>query len=431
MKTGCCAFVSLLIAAACMSPAQKIQVVPAQAMVDQPASVIVTGLAPGSHITIRAELTDGDAHTWTAEADFAADPSGSVDTSKQAPLNGSYRTVSALGLVWSMRSKDFNVHLYQPPHNFGPQVIQFRVLLNGQEVSSAQFTQLAIRSDVQQLNVDGIIHGVLFLPGDSQKHPGILVVGGSEGGFPGRKAAWLASHGYVAFALCYFHCAGTPDNLERIPLEYFGQALAWMMKRPEIDPARLAVMGTSRGGELALQLGSMYPPIKAVVAYVPANVRHPSCCEGANGPSWTWHGTPLTYISLAQAMNPSANSADSFRAQIAVEATSGPILMIGGEEDGIWPSAEMVRAVAARLRTNHFSHPVVTLIYPHAGHRAGLPEIIPTWTNGTTGRISGRSTEFGGSPEGNAESSLDATSKVLDFLASNLGQTAPPTPPNP
>ncbi len=431
MKTWYIAFFASLVGAAPTLPAQKIQVVPAQAMVDQAASVIVTGVTPGSAVTIRAEMTDGAAHTWTAQSDFAADSTGSVDTSRQAPINGSYRTVSALGLVWSMRSKDFNVHLYEPPHDFQPQPIQFHLLLNGQEVSSAQFTQLAIRPDVQQFNVDGVIHGILFLPGDSARHPGILVVGGSEGGFPGRKAAWLASHGYVAFALCYFHCSGTPDNLERIPLEYFGQALSWMMKRPEIDPTRLAVMGTSRGGELALQLGSMYSPIKAVVAYVPANVRHPSCCQGATAPSWTWHGAPLTYISLAEAINRDLNSADSFRAQIAVEAINGPILMIGGEDDGIWPSAEMVRAAAQRLRSNHFSHPVVTLIYPRAGHRAGVPEIVPTWTNGTTGRISGRSTEFGGSPEGNAESSLEATPKVLNFLATSLAGTASPTAATP
>jgi dienelactone hydrolase len=427
MKTCCFAFIASLAGAAGMLTAQKIQVVPAQAMVDQTASVIVTGLAPGSQVTIRAEQTDGAAQTWVAQADFAADSAGSVDTSRQAPLNGSYRTVSALGLVWSMRPKGFNVHLYEPPHNFQPQPIQFRLLLNGQEASSAQFTQLAIRPDVQQINVNGIIHGVLFLPGDSAKHPGVLVVVGSEGGYPSRKAAWLASHGYAAFALCYFHCAGTPDNLERIPLEYFSQALSFMMKRPEVDPDRLAVMGTSRGGELALQLGSMYSPIKAVVAYVPANVRHPSCCEGATQPSWTWHGAPLTYISLADAINPNPGSASSFRAQIAVEAINGPILMIGAEDDGIWPSAEMVRVAAQRLRSNHFSHQVVTLIYPHAGHRAGLPDIVPAWTNGVTGRISGRSTEFGGSPEGNAESSLDATPKVLDFLATSLADHSPST----
>jgi dienelactone hydrolase len=37
-------------------------------------------------------------------------------------------------------------------------------------------------------------------------------------------------------------------------------------------------MGASRGGELALQLGAMFPRIAAVVAYAPASVRIASCC---------------------------------------------------------------------------------------------------------------------------------------------------------
>ena len=93
-----------------------------------------------------------------------------------------------------------------------------------------------------------------------------------------RRAAWLASHGYVALALCYFRCEGRPNTLLRIPLEYFQQALGWLIQRPEVDPQRLAVMGTSRGGELPCNSGSMFAALKAVVAYVPANVRYPAGC---------------------------------------------------------------------------------------------------------------------------------------------------------
>jgi dienelactone hydrolase len=101
---------------------------------------------------------------------------------------------------------------------------------------------------------------------------------------PVRKAAWLASRGYAALALAYFRYDGLPPRLEGIPLEYFGSALAWMTQRPEISSDHIAVVGTSRGGEPALQLGSMFPEIKAVVAYVPSNVRLPACCGNTRAP---------------------------------------------------------------------------------------------------------------------------------------------------
>ena len=413
-RTGLACFTA---AAICLARAQKIEVSPATVMIDETASVSVTGLTPGSHATIRAELTDGDGNPWAAEAEFAADAQGIVDTAKQAPVSGSYRTVSAMGLIWSMRPTRRGVHLYELPHAFGSQVIQFHLLLDGKEVSTAQLEQIAIRPGVQQIQLDGALHGTLFVPGTAGKHPAILVVGGSEGGQPGRRAAWLASHGYAALALCYFHCEGMPQSLERIPLEYFGHAILWMSQRPEVDADHIGVMGTSRGGELALQLGSMYPAIKAVVAFVPANVRHPSCCGQRLGPSWTWKGQPLAWSA------PWLNNSSAMSAEIAVEYTHGPILMIGGESDDVWPSAQMVDAAASRLSSNHFAYQVVVLKYDHAGHRAGLPEIVPAWNEGVVHPISGRHVDFGGTPEGNAESSLDAIPRVLEFLHQNLPES--------
>jgi hypothetical protein len=71
--------------------------------------------------------------------------------------------------------------------------------------------------------------------------------------------------------------------------------------------------------------------------------------------------------------------------------------------------------------------PVATLIYPHAGHRAGMPEILPAWNNGVLDPLTGRIVGLGGTPEGNAESTLDAIPKVLDFLRTSLagGAAAP------
>jgi dienelactone hydrolase len=237
---------------------------------------------------------------------------------------------------------------------------------------------------------------------------------------PTRRSAWLASHGFAALALAYFRYDDLPRELARIPLEYFGEALTWMIHRPEIDPGRIAVMGISRGAELALELGSIYPIVKAVVAYSPSNALNPACCGfTAALPAWTWKGTPLAFRPLRPTYK---QDVMVMRAAIEVELTKGPIMLISGDADGVWPSSSMADSIVARLKQFHFAYKVEHLKYPHAGHAAGRPEIVPAWLGATTNPTSGRPAEMGGTPKGNAESSLGAIPKVLDFLQQSLSQ---------
>jgi len=397
---------------------QTLEVIPKRVLVDESVVIRAKGLAPNEHISIQADLTDGADKPWSSQAEFVADAQGAIDTSLQAPVQGSYDGVSATGLIWSMKPGAKHVSSYQPPRDLGTQIINLHLMRNGQSVANALMEQLNVAEGVQQIKVEGKLQGMLFLPNTKERRPGVLVVGGSEGGLSRQKAAWLASRGYAALALAYFRFDGLPPLLERIPLEYFGQALAWMMQRPEISPDRLAVMGTSRGGELALQLGSMYPQIKAVVAYVPANVRYPSCCRDMRVPAWTWQGQALAFADPRGMRGGSA----TMLAAIAVEHTQGPILLISGENDGVWASTEMADAVVGRLKQAHFPYSYENLRYPHAGHRAGRPQIVPTWHGSTRNPTSGREENMGGKPDGDAQSSLDAIPKVLEFLRTSLAE---------
>lgn len=335
-------------------------------------------------------------------------------------MKGSYSEVSTMGLVWSMMPSAKHVSSYESARDQHSQIIDFALLRNGRQVLTAQLEQLRVGDDVRRINIQGKLHGALFLPGGTGQHPGVLIVGGSEGGVPLAKAEWLASHGFAAFALAYFRYENLPQDLSAIPLEYFGFALEWMKQRPEIAPDRIAVVGTSRGGELALQLGSMYPQIKAVVAYVPANVLYPACCGRTAVPyAWTWKGEPLAYAPPRFDVSLEAEAT----AGIPVEHTQDPVLLIGAEDDGVWRSSMMTEAVASRLRRTHFAYSVELLKYQHAGHRAGRPEIVPTWHGKMRHPVSGRQIDLGGSARGDAESTIDAIPKVLAFLNDALGNS--------
>jgi dienelactone hydrolase len=395
---------------------QTLKITPSHVMVDEIAVIRADGLQPNERVSLRAELVDGQGKSWASQAEFLADAQGTVDVSKQAPVSGSYKEVSPMGLVWAMMPAGTHAAMYNPPKDLAPQTVNFTLVRNGEKVSQADLVQAWVGDGVKEIKIQGQIHGALFLPASAGRHPGVLVLGGSEGGAPWAKAAWLASHGYAALALAYFRYEGMPDYLQAIPLEYFGRALGWMSQRPEILPDRIAVVGTSRGGELALQLGSMYPTIKAVVAYVPANFRHGACCgRTLSRYAWTWQGMPLPYANMNE-----RDPAYLMPATIPVEHTHGPILLIAGEDDGVWDSPEMTHAIVTRLKQTHFSYGVERYEYPHAGHRAGRPEIVPTWHYIVKRALSGRDVSLGGSAEGDAHSSIDAIPKVLDFLQHNL-----------
>jgi dienelactone hydrolase len=398
--------------------AQTIEVSPNRVMADESVSIRAAGLRPNERIAVRAELVDGaDAH-WASQAEFVADSQGGIDTSKQLAVAGSYKEASATSLIWSMMPESRKTARYQPPRDFGAQTIEFRLMRGNTQLAAASLQQKPVAEGVERVTVhDGALRGTLFLPPGKERHPGVLVLGGSEGGMPARRAAWLASHGFAALALAYFRYDDLPKLLAGIPLEYFGQALSWMARRPEIASDRIAVMGTSRGAELALQLGSMYPAIKAVIAYSPSNARNPACCGFTPVPyAWTWNGAGLAFRPVRSMLSQSLE----MRAVIEVQMTEGPILLISGDSDRIWPSSSMADSIVARLKQFHFAHNVEHLNYPHAGHAAGRPEIVPAWQGMTTNPTSGREVEMGGTPKGNAESSLDAIPKVIDFLQQSL-----------
>jgi len=155
----------------------------------------------------------------------------------------------------------------------------------------------------------------------------------------------------------------------------------------------------------------MFAQISAVVAYVPADVRVAACCGPlvSTQPAWTWKGSALPFV-----RRPVERLRQTgFPALIAVERIQGPVLLISGDNDQVWPSAEMADSILGRLKRDKFRYPAENLRYHGAGHDAGQPAIVPKWNAGAS---------RGGSPAANAESSIDAAPKVFEFLSNALAK---------
>jgi dienelactone hydrolase len=279
---------------------------------------------------------------------------------------------------------------------------------------------------------NGLVAEVFTPTGPATRHPAILVLGGSEGGLQGSsgEARLLAKQGYVTMALAYFAAPGLPEQLTNLPLEYFKTALDTLRARPDVDPARIGLIGTSKGGEGVLLIASKYPEVKVVVAGVPSNV----VWQGINSKdyadasgSWTEKGKPVPFLPYdtsvpfdpsnfmksihdiyARALAKIDNHPD---AVIQVEHIDGPVMLVCGQSDAMWPSCPMSQAVVARLKAKGFRHDVQLLAYPNAGHAAFGPPVPAD---------SPRTAQFpmyGGDIPGNLAARADGWDKATAFLA--------------
>lgn len=392
--------------------------------------VKVTGLIPKELITIHARLWG-----YTSEAEFIADEKGMIDLSKDTPVKGTYSDVDADGMFWSMiRKSDQRGTSYD---------VDFSIERDGAIIAQATINRLPLNANLntQSVNENGLL-GTFFTPKQGGKVPAVLVLGGSEGGLNIAEfnAAYIASLGYAALGLAYFGIGSLPQGLTEIPLEYFESALKWLAQQPGVDANRLAVAGVSRGGELALILGAQYPQIHAVIAEVPSNVRWGSASVKGKA-AWTLDGKPLAYLSgdgttqatvetlpdgkigyrltpIFQAAIDKADPATLASVTIPVEQIQGHILLIGGADDGVWPSCGMAKIAMDRLTNSGHSNKYTDefLCFKDAGHMIGTPGFPTTESYAYYVASAGYYRIMGGTPAGIGKAQRIYDKKLRNFL---------------
>lgn len=392
-------------------------------LVDEVVPIVVSGLAPGARVTMRLH---GGANDLASAAQFVADANGRVDVTHTAPASGSYAGVDAMGLFWSA-SRGASVEDAADDEPGSPQRWTLAAEVEGAVVARAAIRRRAVGADVKvtRVNADGLV-GVFYEPPGAERHPAVMVLGGSGGGIPPASgvAGGLASRGYAAFALAYFGAGTLPRALENIPLEYFGTALHWLAEQPSVDPHRIGVVGASRGAEAALLIGSLYPEVRAVVAYMPSDVIWPGCCNRPPPPAWTLRGRPLAPAPMPVGMGMRGMggrmSFGAQRPEIPVDRINGAVLLFSGKDDGVWPSAAMAERVNARLDRAHFKYPHESIVYEHTGHAIARPYASTMALNQRRHPLTGQVMHVGGTPEGTAKAQEDSWRRVLAFVDANL-----------
>jgi dienelactone hydrolase len=356
-------------------------------------------------VTITASTEALPGKLWRSSGEFRADAAGRVIVSRSPSLAGTYRGSHRMGLFWSMHlvgSKlPFDEQQMFPNGLARVTTVDLAASVAGKTVASTTLTRRTATSGVTErettLATDGILGCYYSPPATDTPHAAIVLLGGSEGGLPcDFTSLLLASHGYSVLALAYFGAPGLPANLESIPLEYFQHALQWLGRQPGVDPAKITLLGFSRGGEAAMLIGSTYPTLVHAVAEYVGSAHALSEPLNDNNPAWTVNATPIT---------PGT--------PIPVERISGPMFLVGAIEDRLAPSYTSANIIAGRLEANNrFDY---TLLTYDCGHSIGaaIPNIpvATILTHTHYGRLN-----LGGTPLQSSLARADSWPKLLTFL---------------
>ncbi|XP_062973751.1 acyl-coenzyme A thioesterase 1-like [Elgaria multicarinata webbii] len=408
--------------------ATRILVLPSpRCLHDDPVQIKIEGLLPLQEVTIRASLEDESGELFQSFAFYRADNSGTVDLSCSASLGGSYLGVEPMGLLWSLASKTPFKRLAKK-NVLTPFCVIYEVY-QGRGVTSALLSQCRserwfLAEGVQRFEVrEGRLKATLFLPPGPGPFPGLIDLYGSGGGLVEYRASLLASRGFVTLALAYLAFEDIPAFPEYLELDYFGEAVEFLKKQPQVKSTGIGVLGLSKGSDLALALATFWPGIRAAVSISGLGVNsftalrvgeltipaHPYNLEKlkAIGDSGT--------VDFSEIME-DPRDPSTWQCRIPVEQSLSKFLFLSGQDDRNWQS-ELYCQEAVRCLQQNRRH-VEFYCYPGAGHLLE-PPYLPL-CHSSFHKLFQFVMLWGGKPREHAKAQEDAWQRILAFFRQHL-----------
>ena len=352
-------------------------------MVDTPIRISIHNLKPWQKVTFVAEIQEQSSR-YTSYAHFISSHNGTVKIQDDPSLGGTYKGVDGMGFIWSMQPSEpddlqfmpFKIKADTPHIGCVTDFIEVKAFAYITDVTLCKETieRWYISSDTIRTEVKlcgGNVHGVMFTPKGDETRAGIIDLHGvSRTGLVEHVAALLASYGYTCLALWYFE-----DQLGSTLIDYghLDEAVQYMLNHPWVDSKQdIAVLGRSKGAELALHMASYNPRIKVCIsvcgptAYIFSGVRYNGKVLDSN--TLEFYRSVITPEGIRLRFDVS----DTTQTQlIPIEKSNAHFLLIHGCDDDVihvnhtWNLADRIHKSG--------NNKCILCIYPGAGHYMGPP----------------------------------------------------------
>ncbi|XP_070233658.1 acyl-coenzyme A thioesterase 6 isoform X1 [Bos mutus] len=395
---------------------------------DEPVRIAVRGLAPGQPVTLRASLRDENGALFRAHARYCADAAGLLDLERAPALGGSFAGLEPMGLFWALEPEEPLTRLVKRDVQT-PFVVELEVLdghepeaqrLLGRAVHKRDFLAPGVRREPVRA---GRVRATLFLPPGSKPFPGILDLFGSSGGLCEYRASLLAGHGFAVLALAYFRFEDLPEHLNDVCLEYFEEAVNFMLQHPKVKGPGVGLLGFSKGGDLCLSMASFLKGITAtiVINACVANTLAPLRYKDMIIPelSYDLEKYTITESGFLNFVDIWGNPLEKTNHQslIPLEKAQGPFLFIVSMDDHNWKSEVYARIASERLQAHGKDRPQI-IYYPGTGHCID-PPYFPL-CRASVHAVLGQPVFHGGEPKAHSNAQADAWQQIQTFFHKHL-----------
>ncbi|OCT68568.1 acyl-coenzyme A thioesterase 1 [Xenopus laevis] len=406
----------------------SLQVTPGHCLIDEPLQVTVSGLRPGQEVTLQATMTDEGGEDFTSLSRYRAGSSGELDLSKCPALeDGSFTGLEPEGPLWALQPKSpfrrflrkdvqspiqLKLSLYQDHEPLGPLL------------ATATQERGFIGEGVSRIPVrEGKVRGSLFLPPGKGPFPGVIEIQGAGGGLLEYKASLLADKGFVTLALAYYGYEDLPKQMKHLRLEYFEEAVNFMLKHPKVKGPGIGLLGHSKGGDLVLSMTAFLKGITAAVvvngslANVGADLHYKDITLPAIGVDMSKIKFPQPGV--ADIINILNNPLEepNCASLIPLGRADSKFLFIVGQEDKNWKS-DFFAKIACDLLTEQGKDKPEVVCYPGAGHYIE-PPYFPL-CKASMHRVVGLPVIWGGEMKANAMAQVDSWYRIQAFLHKHL-----------
>ncbi|XP_004681767.2 PREDICTED: acyl-coenzyme A thioesterase 2, mitochondrial [Condylura cristata] len=342
---------------------------------DQPVRIAVSGLAPGQPVTLRASLRDEKGELFRAHARYCAGPGGLLDLTRAPALGGSFAGLEPMGLLWALEPEKISVLCFVSSKEPGP-------------------------------------------------FPGIVDIFGAGGGLPEYRASLLAGKGFAVMALAYYRYEDLPKDLNNLHLEYFEEAVNYLLNHPQVKGPGVGLLGISKGGELCLSMASFLKDITACVIIngsvvnvagalhykgeilAPAPVNRNRIKVSKDG-----------FADILGVFNNPLEEADQ-KSLIPVGRAESAFLFLVGRDDHNWHSEYYANEASKYLQASGKEKPQI-ILYPGTGHYIE-PPYFPM-CRASLHSLVDRPVIWGGEPKAHAMAQEDAWKKLQTFFHKHLG----------